>query len=43
MKEELDVNKKYDLEKRLIDFAVLIIDLETWKFDVRYSVFDICR
>jgi four helix bundle protein len=27
MKEELDGNKKYDLEKRLIDFAVRIIDL----------------
>jgi four helix bundle protein len=27
MKVELDRNKKYDLEKRLIDFAVRIIDL----------------
>ena len=27
MKVELDGNKKYDLEKRLIDFAVCIIDL----------------
>jgi four helix bundle protein len=27
MKVELDGNKKYDLEKRLIDFAVRIIDL----------------
>ena len=49
MQQESDRDKKYDLEKRLIDFAVRIIDLVevesvdivTWKFDIQYSVFDI--